>query len=121
MDKRVIVADDEVNIRDFLCILVESCVPDAKIDSVADGDSLVQKVMEGDYDLILTDYEMGPGMNGVDAIKAIRAINTKVPIYMISSSSKLEEALNAGATGYLEKPFENERIQEIASKHLSIR
>ena len=118
MTKRVIVADDEVNIRDFLYILVESCVPDAKIDSVADGESLVQKVMESDYDLIFTDHDMGQGMNGVDAIKAIRATNTKVPIYMISGSDKREDALKAGATGYLEKPVGLNKIKELTSKYL---
>ena len=119
MVKKVIIADDMREARILLCAMVENYVPDASIDSVDNGKTLVQKVKEGDYDLILTDYHMGQGMDGIEAIKAIREFNKKAPIYMISGSSKLEEALKAGATGYLEKPFKSKEIQEITSKHLS--
>ena len=120
MTKSVIVADDTPSVRDLLCAMIESCAPDVKIDAVDDGQSLVQKVREGDYALILTDNQMGQGMGGIDAIKAIRTFNQKVPIYMISGSDMLEEALRAGATEYLAKPVKLKEIQDVTNKYLSL-
>ncbi len=120
MAKSAIIADDEASWREGLAEFLQHAVPDAEIDQVSDGESLVERVREGQYSLVLTDYNMGEGrMSGTDAITRIRGFDKQMPIYMVSSSSKREEALSAGATGYISKIDEIEaRIVQIAREHL---
>ena len=72
MAKTAIIADDAKGFRGFLVDFLQSSAPGATIDEVPDGESLVKKVMGGEYSLVLTDYDMGSGMTGEDAIRAKR-------------------------------------------------
>ena len=106
MGVRVIFADDDENFRGSLIRFFKSKVPaDVEVIEVPTGESLVDKVKSEQFNLVFTDYDLGKGMNGVDAIKAIRADNPQIPIYMVSASKKEEEAMLAGATGYFDKTF----------------
>ena len=121
MTKSGIIADDDASLRGGLARFLRGAVTDAKIDEVSDGESLVQKVLGGGYSLVITDYDMGRGMTGVSAIRAIRASAATTPIFMLSGSDKREEALEAGATGYFPK---NSRdittlLKEVAQKYLN--
>ena len=103
MAKNAIIADDDDNLRKGLAMFLLQAVKDANIMSVPNGESLVEKVRGGGYSLVMIDYDMGMGMSGADAIRAIRAFDPATPIYMLSGSDKHEEALKAGATGYISK------------------
>jgi len=83
------------------------------VEQAADGEEGLSKVTD-DISLIITDYNM-PGMNGIELIKKIRAgsTNKAVPILMLtteSEESKKNEGKNAGATGWLTKPFDKEKL-----------
>jgi len=127
--KKIIIAEDVPCVLEInLGYLSDACNKHrikVKIDVAYNGKDLLAKVLKKDYDLILTDNKM-MGHDGLEAIKNIRLLEkemhrNKTPIYMIASSSSLEEALKAGATGYVYKGDHQEfqeRIKEIILKHL---
>ena len=77
------------------------------LDHAENGLLAVSMAAEFDYDLILLDWNM-PEMQGIDALKAIRASGNEVPIIMVTTESEkanVVKALEAGATSYILKPF----------------
>ena len=74
-----------------------------------DGEAGVAKALEVKPDLILMDVQL-PKMSGIDATRKIRAeaATAKTPILVITSfalSGAEQKAIEAGATGYLAKPY----------------
>ena len=106
MVNKVIVADDDKDFRETqIAVLRRFCRNkeiDAEFDEASDGEELVNKVLQSQYDLIFTDNEM-PKINGLRAIKELREKGQAIPIYMISGSDVSEVALGLGATGYIPK------------------
>ena len=82
----------------------------------------VQKAQEVKPNLILMDVMM-PDMSGIEAVKTLRADSTyeDVPIIILSSytnNALIDEALEAGATLYLEKTILPKKLTEILQTHL---
>ena len=105
--RRVLVVEDEKNIRDLVCLHLEvegyECVP------LADGKEALAAAGEQRFDLIILDL-MLPGIDGVTITRAIRrqGPNRDAPILMLTA--RREEAdkvvgLDSGADDYLTKPF----------------
>jgi len=72
-----------------------------------DGTFLLKKYFPYDYDLIILDINV-PGINGIEVCKAIREIDKKTPIIMLTAFSEIEDKLSSfenGADDYLVKPF----------------
>lgn len=93
-----------------------------EVDQAADGAEAVQAVQQNEYDIILMDWNM-PNMLGIDALKAIREMGKTMPIIMVTTEaekSRVLEALKAGASNYVIKPFEPNtivgKIQEVLNK-----
>lgn len=77
-----------------------------------DGTFLLKKYFPYDYDLIVLDINV-PGTNGIDVCKAIREIDKKTPIIMLTAFSEIEDKLSSfdnGADDYLVKPFHFEEL-----------
>jgi two-component system chemotaxis response regulator CheY len=79
------------------------------VDEAEDGVVAMQKLTAGGFDFVVTDWNM-PNMTGIELLKAIRA-NAQLahlPVLMITAEAKKEniiEAAQAGASGYIVKPF----------------
>ncbi|MBZ4037560.1 response regulator transcription factor [Flavobacterium sp. 17A] len=72
-----------------------------------DGTFLLKKYFPYDYDLVILDINV-PGINGIEVCKAIREIDKKTPIIMLTAFSEIEDKLSSfdsGADDYLVKPF----------------
>lgn len=79
------------------------------VDEAEDGVVAMQKLTSGGFDFVVTDWNM-PNMTGIELLKAIRANAQLVhlPVLMITAEAKKEniiEAAQAGASGYIVKPF----------------
>ncbi|KAF2338864.1 response regulator transcription factor [Flavobacterium ginsenosidimutans] len=77
-----------------------------------DGTFLLKKYFPYDYDLIVLDINV-PGTNGIEVCKAIREIDKKTPIIMLTAFSEIEDKLSSfdnGADDYLVKPFHFEEL-----------
>ena len=109
-NKRLLIADDDDQIRELLVFDIQSSGYIA--DSASDGEIALKKALENNYDLILLDVMM-PKINGYDVCKNIRMVKHKVPILMLTAKGSIQdktEGFDCGADDYLVKPFE---IQEV--------
>ena len=109
-DKRILIADDDEQIRELLVFDIQSS--GYVVDEAENGEIALKKALENNYDLILL-YVMMPKMNGYDVCRNIRLVKPKVPILMLTAKGSLTdktEGFDVGADDYLVKPFE---IQEV--------
>jgi len=118
---KALVVDDSLVMRKVLIgALARANITD--VHQAADGAKAVAAVQKAEYDLVLMDWNM-PNMLGIDAVRAIRALGMKMPIIMVTTEaerSRVVDALKAGATNYIIKPFKPAmivtRIQEALAK-----
>ena len=110
---RILVVDDEPQLRRALKSTLSALgfvVSDAE-----SGEAALEKVREEKFDLILLDINM-PGISGLETCRAMRA-RSDVSILMLTVRDRAEdkiEALDAGADGYVTKPFDvNELLARI--------
>lgn len=78
-----------------------------------------------EINLVLLDWNM-PMMNGIDVLKNMRADDRfkEIPVLMVSTESeddKIKEAIDAGAHGYLTKPFNAEKLTDAIHQVLGTR
>ena len=102
---KILVADDEKEIRKILRILLES--KSYKVVEAQDGNAAVQALTEDkDIDLCIMDIMM-PNLSGVDAVARIRNFSDVPVLFLTAKSldSDKEEAYSKGGDDYLVKPF----------------
>ena len=90
------------------------------LDTGGDGDAALQTFATGGFDAVLTDWNM-PGKSGLEVIQSIREHDQDVPIFMITTEAekrRVLEAIHAGVTDYLAKPFESDVLKEKLQKHV---
>lgn len=114
---RALIVDDSAVMRK----IVERSLRQAGLDPlvVREAGTGVEalEILRGDgVDLILTDINM-PAMDGLEFVRQIRAQNLApgVPVVMItteSSEEHVKQAIQAGARGYIRKPFTAEQVKE---------
>ena len=106
----ILIIEDEESIRISLeCFLKEKKYV---VKSSSDGLMALEMIERDHYDLIVLDLYLD-GMNGIELLKEIRKISTKILVFIITGNAKLDtsiEALRLGASDYLIKPFSNEQL-----------
>lgn len=110
MYKRLLVVDDETDIRELLEFDLSHS--GYEVDVACDGSEGLQKAMTGNYDLILLDVMM-PKMNGFDVCKNIKEHNPSQPVLMLTAKGTINDktqGFDYGADDYIVKPFD---IQEV--------
>ena len=115
--RRILVVDDAEGIRSYLASLLE--LRGFQVDTAEDGQSALALLESGAApDLIILDVMM-PGIDGLETLRRIRARDPEVPVVMLSVVGKaatIVEAMQLGATDYLNKPFEEEELELTISK-----
>src|SRR5579862_1956265 len=109
---RILVIDDEAAIRDSLRMTLE--YEGYEFIGAATGQEGLALAEREVFDLVLLDVKM-PGMDGLDVLGRLHAMNETLPVVMISAHgtpSTAVEAIRRGALDFLEKPFEStERLR----------
>ena len=107
MTRRVVIAEDEAIIR----LDLKEILLDEGYDVVGEtgrGDEAVELVREHHPDLVILDVKM-PGSDGLAAARAIRDLDLKVAVLILTAFSQrnlIDEARDAGVAAYLVKPFQ---------------
>ena len=117
MAERILIVDDSVSMRQMLKMILESA--GYEVEQASDGDEALEKLSD-DFDAMVTDYNM-PKMNGAELIGAVRkgSVNRAIPVLILTTESekdKMEAAKQAGASGWLNKPFEQEALISAVKK-----
>jgi two-component system KDP operon response regulator KdpE len=102
---KVLVVDDEQQIRRVMRTTLVS--NGYEVSEARNGDEALGLVLSSEYDLVLLDVNM-PGKSGLDVCREIRGFGSHPAIIMVTvrdSEADKVEALNAGADGYVTKPF----------------
>lgn len=123
---RVLIIDDSAVMRKIIQrnIQQSGLLVDEFVEA-GDGREGLEKATSNNIDLILCDWNM-PNMTGIDFVKALRGSGQKstVPIVMVTtegSETKIEEAKNSGANGYLTKPFTPEQLKSKLGNFLLVK
>ena len=107
---RVLVIDDEADIRESLQTLLE--MEGYEVGLAHNGADGERKFEQRAWDLVLLDLMM-PDKSGMEVLRDIRERDRHTPIFMITAFGTLEAAVKAvklGATDYLSKPWDNDKL-----------
>ena len=121
--RRILVVEDEQDIRDLLKELLESSVPSVEVSlAPTGGDGL--RMMELDaFDLIITDFKM-PGMNGLEFLQAARARSPDTPRVLMTAFPDLDIAVRSINEAHIEnffaKPLDPDEIVEKVTRILDM-
>jgi two-component system chemotaxis response regulator CheY len=118
---RILAVDDSQSMRDMVRIALTSAGFD--VTSASDGQEALALARESDFDLVLSDVNM-PVMDGIAFIRALRAESAyrHIPILMLTTESdgdRKKEGKEAGATGWIVKPFDPALL--VATMHRVLR
>lgn len=113
---RVIIADENRDVRKVLSSSIDGKSDISVVDTVSDGKQLVESIFVNQPDFVLLDH-MLPVMDGITAMRTVAKQKLSVkPVFCIltgfSSPASMNEAMSAGASGYLMKPFDNDLLSD---------
>ena len=118
-DTRFLVVDDFSTMRRIVRNLLKE-LGFVHVQEAEDGVEALKKLRSDAFDFVVTDWNM-PNMSGIDLIRAIRADAKlkSLPVLMVTAEAKREniiEAAQAGASGYVVKPFTAATLDEKLKK-----
>jgi len=118
-DMKILIVDDFSTMRRIIKNLLRD-LGFTNTHEADDGNSGLPLLKNGDFDFLITDWNM-PGMTGIDLLKALRADEkTKsIPVLMVTAEAKRDQivmAAEAGVNGYVVKPFTAQTLQEKIEK-----
>jgi two-component system, chemotaxis family, chemotaxis protein CheY len=116
--KNILVVDDSVSIRELVGLTLESA--GYNVDKAVDGAEAIKLLDGREINLVITDLNM-PNMDGIQVIQEVRKKEgyATIPILMLTTESqgvKKEQAKAAGATGWILKPFAQEKLLDVVRK-----
>ncbi len=106
----LLVVDDEAGIRESLSSILKD--EGYQVDAVASGEEALARATSGDFDVVLLDVWL-PGIDGLQTLSRIQAMQRPPAVIMISGHSTIETAVRAtklGAFDFIEKPLSLEKI-----------
>ena len=114
----ILAVDDSASMRKMVSFTLTGA--GFHVVEAVDGQDAFEKAQTHHIDLVLTDQNM-PKMDGIALIKALRGLPNyrKVPIMMLtteSSQALKQQGRDAGATGWMVKPFDPEKLLEMLKR-----
>jgi two-component system, chemotaxis family, chemotaxis protein CheY len=119
--RHIMVIDDSITIRSSVEMVLKN--PDFIIKHAQNGADALEKINEikktgGEIAICITDVNM-PVMDGITFVNEFRKFDKFTPVLMLtteSEESKIKEGKNAGASGWLVKPFQSEQLSGAVAK-----
>jgi two-component system chemotaxis response regulator CheY len=121
MSKTILIVDDSASMRNMVSFTLKGA--GYAVVEAADGTSALTKAQFTRVDLVLTDQNM-PGMDGIAFVKALRALPTYKSTTILMLTTESGESVKAmgkgaGLTGWLVKPFDPAKLQDVVKKLIS--
>lgn len=116
---KILVVDDFPTMRRIVRNLLKE-LEFVNVDEAEDGAVGLEKIRTGNYGFVVSDWNM-PNMDGLSMLKAVRAEagTARLPVLMVTAEAKKENiiaAAQAGANGYVVKPFTAVTLEEKITK-----
>ncbi len=116
----ILAVDDSASMRQMVSFTLKSA--GHSVTEAEDGVVALNLAKSGSYDLVLTDVNM-PNMDGISLISELRRLPSYkfTPLLMLtteSGSDKKMQGKNAGATGWIVKPFNPDQLLAVIKKAL---
>jgi signal transduction histidine kinase/ActR/RegA family two-component response regulator len=118
---RILVIDDEDSVRDVLSQMLRA--KGHQVVGAASGEEGIEKFEKGTFDLVLTDLGM-PKISGWEVGKAIKKMNSKVPVAMITGwgmELNRDKMSESGIDLIISKPFDFSRVLQLVSEALDLK
>ena len=116
---KILVVDDMATMRRIVKNILKQ-LGFASVEEAENGQEALQKLRADSFGFVVSDWNM-PVMTGIDMLRAIRADEKlkALPVLMVTAEAQqanLVEAIQAGVSNYIVKPFTAETLQEKMSK-----
>ncbi len=116
---KFLIVDDFSTMRRIVRNLLKE-IGFVNIDEAEDGAVALRKLQNGSFDFVVSDWNM-PNMDGLTMLQIVRATEAlkKIPVLMVTAEAKKENiiaAAQAGASGYIVKPFTAATLNEKLNK-----
>jgi DNA-binding NtrC family response regulator len=116
----VLVVDDESELRKSVISVLSSLLSeyDWHVVEAENGKQALDAVKANDFDLVLMDVRM-PEMNGLEALRAIKEVDPRIFVLIMTAHSNLQDAVTAikhGAFDYTEKPIDPDKLTGLVKK-----
>jgi DNA-binding NtrC family response regulator len=118
---KLLVADDEKNIREGLAAALE--MEGYEVETAANGLEGWKRFQKGDVDLVITDLRM-PGLSGEELLKKIEGESPGIPVIVLTGHGTVEtavEAMRNGAWDFLTKPVNLDHLSQLIKRALANR
>ena len=118
---RILVVDDEEQMRDLLAKVLER--NGYQVDVVSDGAAALAALEREPVELVLTDVRM-PGLDGMEALRAIKEMAPEIVVIIMTAFGSIDQAVQAvkdGAYDYINKPFKIDEMLLTIQKALEDR
>ncbi|HYF40996.1 MAG TPA: response regulator [Ramlibacter sp.] len=118
--KSILVVDDTRSMRKMVAGVLQAA--GYEVSEAGDGVEALELAQVRAFDLVVTDHNM-PRMDGVTLVRELRRLPQYDPVALIVLSTEVDPALKqrgreAGATGWMAKPFDPSRMLDIVSKFI---
>ncbi|HOO47623.1 MAG TPA: response regulator, partial [Deltaproteobacteria bacterium] len=110
MNKKILVVDDEIGIRESLQKILEK--EGYSVVTASNGEEAFKIIRKGDIDILVTDIRMA-GMDGVELLKVSKSVSPFTEVIMITGYASVDTAVDSmkqGAYDYITKPFKKADI-----------
>ncbi|MCZ7397108.1 MAG: response regulator, partial [Candidatus Methanoperedens sp.] len=111
--KNILIIDDEKEIREGLVEILKDA--GFAVDSADNGEQGLDKIKKKDFDVVVTDLIM-PVVGGMEVLRGTKHIKPQTRVILITAFATVDnavEAMKAGASDYITKPF---RVDEVQTK-----
>ena len=122
---RVLVADDQVDVREALRLLLKAEGMEAQI--VASPNAALEELYSGEFDVALIDLnytrDTTSGREGLDLLTQIQATDADLPVIVMTAWGSIDlavEAMRRGARDFIQKPWENPRLISILHTQVNL-
>jgi DNA-binding NtrC family response regulator len=120
MPARILVAEDDTTQREIIDDILSASGYHATV--CPSAEESLEELAEHDYDLLLTDLKM-PGMDGIELLQEVKRRQPEVDVIIMTAFATVATAVQAmreGATDYLEKPFDKDRLLLVIERALRV-
>jgi len=118
MEKKILVVDDDLLLRDFLSETLNRS--GYQVNLASTGEEALENIRKEDYDIILSDVRM-PNMDGMELLKTTRNFLPDAKVVMMTAYGTVQnavEAMKLGAYDYVMKPFSIDEIKLVLKRAL---